>query len=1253
MRRLLIILGCLLGGAILALVALPWWLGPVAKKVAPHWGVSFANYERVGYARFVVYDVVYQQPVVRVTAERVEADTPLLWLWHHATGTSRIISATHWLVDVRPRPDPPTPTPISGSSTMPAPSTSPSAASASQMGAMSLRTLLLKIATELDRWLPRAEIGPGIVRWPTGELRFASGRWEKRALHVRGFGFGAHEADVTADFSKDGIIAANAISAGKSWHTELKSQGDQVTGDVHIWDQPATLSAKFAAQDWLPASATVQAANWRVAGTRVKLGKFYSVVRGDARLDWSAGKFETAVDASSEPLDGDKKVPPLAVKLRGRGDLQTLNIESLLVDAPGIAAKLSAPVELDRRGVMHSAASDFTVTVDLAKQPWFEGAQGSVTGVAHLTPRDGGVPLIAAKLDGRDVTFREWKGMQCAAEAALEWPRLQMKSATIALGGNENFAAHGTLDLEKKEVSDAEAKGTTNGAIVAHWLPAALQLGTVTLTAKAHGPLAALAHEGTLHAPGLKVRGLRPLAVDTAWQGTGASVQLHDTKIKAGVSEIDLAGAVNATEARLTVLRFTQNSTERLALAQPATLRWSPTLELESTRLAAGDSSVAVTLVAGERGRFEATAKNISSTWWSDFVELPGPEWRVGSLAARGEWEKGPMTFTVSADLSVPLATDRVATIKFEAQGGADGVKIETLDVAEATAPIFTARGRVPLRIQPRIAGALVNFQDDAPLELRAAMVPNPDFWKKFTEGVGLEFQEPDITAEISGTWAHPKGEVNAKVARIAADPQRIKWPFPTVENLEAHATGDREGVAIERLVVKVDGQAVTANGKLPLSPARWKEFTGDALTFVRKEGNLHLEIPDADVAVISHYLPAWLAPAGRLQLDATLKPGGDMEGTAKLRGAASRPLGPLGVFQEIEADVALHGRDVEVRSLQAQSGGQPVTLTGKVQLPVGGAPKFDLALKGENLPLVRQTGLLVRADLDLKLATQSDGVPEISGSAKLRDSVFLSDVRALIPHGGGGGPARRPPFFSVAKPPFNAWRLNVDVSGDKFMRLHSTAFVGVASAHLRLLGRLDDPRAIGDVTVDTGQVLLPFAAFKVDQGAVRLTEADPYSLTLNISGTARRYGYDLRMDITGTAAQPVTTFSSSPPLEARQVLLMVMAGEMPHDEIVYGSTQRVARIGAYLGQSLITTFGGESTDADRLSITTGERVSEQGRETYDIEYQLNDRFTLVGEYDEYDDFNAGIKWRVVAPDKAPVKKVAPPVTAQAEKPPP
>jgi translocation and assembly module TamB len=464
-----------------------------------------------------------------------------------------------------------------------------------------------------------------------------------------------------------------------------------------------------------------------------------------------------------------------------------------------------------------------------------------------------------------------------------------------------------------------------------------------------------------------------------------------------------------------------------------------------------------------------------------------------------------------------------------------------------------------------------------------------------------------------------------------------VSRPLPAIDSLDVQVTAEHGGVTLSKFSVNVEGQVVRAEGRLPVPEGEWGALLKQPLAAAKKGADFRLEIPDAEVAVFTRFLPAVLAPAGRLQADLRYKDGG-VEGVLKLRNAASRPLGPLGVLQEISADIALSGRTLKLLGVTAKSGGQPVVLAGTAELPESGPPRFDLTLRGENLPFVRQTGLLLRGDLDLKLQTPEDAQPRLSGTVRLRDSLFLTDVRAFLPKGGASA-ARRPPYFAIETPPVNVWTLAVDVEGERFLRLRTPVFAGVASARFRLSGTLGEPRAIGEVEIDEGNVRMPFASFAVTQGSIRLTESDPYEPTVYLRGATRRYGYDLAMEIEGNASQPNVVFTSSPPLDSEQVLLLVMAGVAPSNEMTKSATQRVANIGLFLSRGFLGSLGGDSGDSDRLTISSGtEKVSEQGKETYEVEYKLSDRWTLTGERNEFDEYNAGVKWRVFGgkkPDEA------------------
>ena len=91
----------------------------------------------------------------------------------------------------------------------------------------------------------------------------------------------------------------------------------------------------------------------------------------------------------------------------------------------------------------------------------------------------------------------------------------------------------------------------------------------------------------------------------------------------------------------------------------------------------------------------------------------------------------------------------------------------------------------------------------------------------------------------------------------------------------------------------------------------------------------------------------------------------------------------------------------------------------------------------------------------------------------------------------------------------------------------------------------------------------------------------------------------------------------------------MVTAGAAPSQSVGAASgTQRLAAVGAYVGRDLLRALGLGGSDEERLTVSSGEKVSRAGRETYGFEFKLNDWWVLTGEYDEFDSYNVGVKRR-------------------------
>ncbi|MES2694214.1 MAG: translocation/assembly module TamB domain-containing protein [Verrucomicrobiota bacterium] len=1230
-RRLFSILAALLAAVVLAVVTLPFWLGAATKAAVRSRGITFSSYERIGYARFALRDVVVVQGNVRVTATRVEAPTPVLWGWRHTTNGSNPIMVEKWEVEV------------TKSTTPPKPSTT-------EKGWVPLRVLLNKIAFQLDRWLSEATVGAGRVKFPGGEIALDSGTWSERTLKTKGLRYREIVADATVDFSRtEDVFRVDARTTDGITKTALESRGGRVNGSLEWSGQRATIEGAFPSRGWLPTEMILNAPDWTVPAAKLKLEQAYAVVRGTARIEWREDNVAVIVSATSEPLEG-QKAPPLKIDLRGQGDTQAFTVEALQADIPGVNAKLDAPVVVERSGKLRDAGARLTVQADLAKQPWFK-ATGAVTGEARVVSGEDAKPVVEFALSAKGVTARDVNLAEVGAQGRLAWPRLEIASGTIVAGEGERLEVRGGWDFKAKALSETTVEGKIRRQSLARWLPKQPEFDVVTISARASGALAEIAHSGKVQADRVVFNGVNPLAVAASWQGRGVGAESFEAEVTAGGSKIAAKGSATSESLQLNALDVKLAQDASLALTAPALFRWRPSVRLEPLKLAGPKGNLSVSFIAGEVGKVELAAANISSTWFSDFVPPKGPVWQVTLLALMGTWDRGPMNFSLTAGAALDIGEGRMATVSASARGDKGGVRIEALRATESDATVVNATGRLPVTISPGAAEKLA-IDENGELVLDATASPNAAFWQKLAAVSGVELKEPDAVANVRGTWLKPEGSVSLKAARVAFDPKKFTKPLPTIEEIDVRVKGDRNGVALDNFTLKVEGQAVKASGRLPVPDGRWADLFKEPLAMARSGADLQIDVPEAEVAVFARFMPAVLAPQGRIAASVTYK-NGEMGGFVRLRDAASRPLGPLGVLQEVTADIEMTGRKLVLRGVTARSGGQPVTLSGTIELPpeatatTAGAnqpaqpvqPRFDLTLKGENLPFVRQTGLLLRGDIDLKLETPATGTARISGMVRLRDSLFLSDVRSFLPKGGGVSAARRPPYFSVDTPPMNAWRLAVAVEGDRFVKLRTPVFTGVGSAHFRLGGTLGEPRAIGEVVIDEGAVTMPFARFAVKQASVRLTEADPYEPAIYLRGTGRRLGFDLAMEIDGKASAPNVTFTSSPALDSEQLLLMVMTGAAPRNDISVTTSQRATQLGAFFGQNLISSFTGDSADEDRLSIIAGEKVSRQGKETYEVEYKLSERWTATAEINEFDDKIAGLKWRMFRGESAKSKE--------------
>jgi len=1206
MLRWLKILLCGFAVMALLLTTMPWWLGVAARPVAGAFGVTFAHYERVGYTRFRVIDLRVAQPSVTVTAGTAEAPTPLVWAWGILQKNEPSVRIENWRVETRRQPK-----------AEPSMIDSP----------VVLHAQLQEIVQQVARWVPRAELRHGAIVWPGDSLTIAQAEWHRGAIDSHGLKWREREWDVAVGLMSPDEIHVRASDAALGAALDVMWQGTEVNGTLQCWEQPGTLRATFAPHRWWPQELTAKFENWDVAAEHLRLSAHYTRVRGDALLEWRGDGFTLRGTVQATPRENGEVVP-FEARVLAQGDLQAVALEELHVNTPFATADLSAPATFTFDGQAQGSPATLTLNADLAKQPWLDLA-GKVTGRVQLDTVSTGAKLVF-QLQGSDVRHGDYLIPRGALNGELQWPRLVVSTMELELGSNDHISAHGAVDWRQRVVETSEIEARLSPESIRRWLPESIAWVQAEIGAQVSGSFDALAHQGRVNVRELRIGELREMAAEAQWQGEARAVDITNLTLLNDRVRLEAAAQTTASGLTLTKANLQRADGKALVLTAPVEIAWAPTWRMDALEFAGESSRIALNVTASESLTFTASAEEIDSAWVDAWMPLAGPEWKILQWRATGTEKSEVLHFSTDLAGEINLSNQR-ARLTLNARSDDRGIQLRELNVVQGERVLTQVAGRLPVswRVRP---DARWQIEEDGKLELALDSAADSPLWAMLAAQAGIELEEAVAHAKVEGTLRKPHGELRVTVGHLRV-PAQARWKLPDLDQLELFANAERGVITVESLSGSVAGQTVRAHGRLPMGEARWTALWQKPESFDWNTAEGRVEIVDADLAPLARRIEALPVLKGRLAGEVDFQDG-RISGNLRLIDATSRPLGGLGLVQDINADLALENRRLEVHGFTGHLGGERVSLQGAVIWPQGEAqPRLDLALRGNNLPLVRQTGLLIRSDLDLTAKTGDDAITRLAGTVKVHDSLILADLTSLLPTG-RQGVARQAPYFAVEAAPFRDWELDVNIDGPGGVRMRTAVFKGTASPQFHLTGTLGEPRAIGELTVEDAKVLFPFATFTVQLGVVRLRASNPHEPEITLNAISYRHDYELRLSVTGKPESPSVVFTSNPSLDTAQVILMVMTGESPAgDSVATTGTQRLTRLGTYLGRGL---FGGLDGDESRLEIVSGERTSEQGRETYQVEYRFNDRWRLTGEYDEYDDYNVGLKWRVYTQESEP-----------------
>jgi translocation and assembly module TamB len=1218
-RKVLLWTGGFFFFLILLILTSPLWIPWILKPMAHRFGADFNSFERLGLEKLALDQVSFNRDGITFQAGRVEILQPLSWLWRQSAGdaTTERVAVSNWQLSLQ-----------GGTTKKP------------KQSAVSLFNTVQRISPQLQDWIPIATLKEGLIRAGTNEMHISKATWRNGVL--RGDVIAPRFNETVAydlDMSKTNQLTLHAtvpeMEIASTLHAEKRSGLLNVSGDIFWRTNRLGVSAQFGSEGVLPRAARIESGLLWIPGREVRLTNYHDL-KCSFVADWNGTNFFVNLTGNADPLTNS--LPPLQAVIRARGNTNAVLIETFKVTSPRGNAELSKNVEVSTKGILLSETAAFTVLANLSDQH-FVRAAGVLSGQVFLHGNGTRYPDATFKLTADDLATGKYESKRVEAEGGFSWPEVNFRHLLVRVAEGAELTGHGLVDLQEQYVRTAEIE--LKGILPSTLLPTNTLLGSILLNAKLSGPFEDIAHEGHVKFSKLVVPKLNPLRISAEWKGRQLDFENIEATLAASnmVAKVSGSAAIGTNESvfNLQSLLLTTNKISALELIQPAQItasrkapgqRWNFSATPVQFRGAAGEISFSGNAVWPTQGTLVAAVGPFRTTFFQDLTTNKIPEVFFRSFRLSGGWTNSALAFSVIGRAAYNPPQDFPLEAEINAAGDKSGLRFEDLSVWRGSNKILAATGTLPLRVWPARGKGALELQTNEPIQFRASTKPNETFWNSVTKLAKLKLDRPEITLTLSGS-------LNQPIAEIVGRADGVEWlggtrRIPRVTNLRMSIGADRKKLQLRDLKFKVEGQPVFVSAEMPIGDVskQWKEM------FDWRKANGRVVMENAQVAPFLPFAPAVLGPSGSVDLNVTFSSGARVNGDLKLRNIETRPLGTIGALHDLQAHLKFTESLLQFTNVNGVLGGETVGLSGFInfaETAPNQLPLFDLNVAGKNVPLSRQPDLILRADIELNaLNTRTNDQPVVSGLVDCKDSFFLGDIKMLLP-GRVARPRERPPYFSVEAEPFASWRVNVHLTGDKFLRVRTPLFRGAVSANFRVRGTLREPMALGDAKIESGQVQFPFSNLNVQQGFVTLTSEDPFRPHIFATASSRTFGYDVQMTLNGPVDKPIVEFSSTPPLTSEQVLLMMTAGELPRREATFSAQQRAGRLALFLGKTIFSKLAPGDGGAERLTITSGENVTEQGKQTYAIEYKVTDDVSVVGEYDRFGAWNVGVKWRVYA----------------------
>jgi hypothetical protein len=744
---------------------------------------------------------------------------------------------------------------------------------------------------------------------------------------------------------------------------------------------------------------------------------------------------------------------------------------------------------------------------------------------------------------------------------------------------------------------------------------------------------------------------------DLEWQGEGnwqlagndaaARGELtlrHELATLKSRLSVDFAGSVisgTIESARLEAVDFPKMElveafSLRLPRTEDGTWDWR-LLELDPLFIAANEAETHVRIEWQPEQDLFVSIQQLPIYLLSPWLEIPEPlrELQVETFRLKDfNWHNG---LSGSGELAVSIASvewqqSKIATrAKLAVEFSADGLRVDTIEWTAGGETLASGALHLPLQFLLPTESSTEWLKLTEPAKWEGALeLHMPSLVAEWlAESTGVTLGESTIAFNVEG-----EGEEVVMRLDVAIDKMRM----PAREGIDESALiaervalslrADRNAIIVEQAIVDWGGGRLAASAELPVAALLASGYEG-AIERLRTgewldELTADVDLKDFSVAFWRNLLPPIVRPDGRLEGHFSMRPGRVFSGELIASDFALRPTLTAQAVEAIQARLLLDGTRIIVQDAGARIGGSAAKLEGYIDFTERDRLEWLVHLSGKNVPLVRTVDMLVRADVDLRFQNNasSEFQPLLVGRVDLKSSSLWIQFDPLAPRPAGRVRGPEPPFFQLEQEFLQHWRLDIQLSGNRFLRVRNPWFAAEMSASFLLSGTLGEPLLTGALILESGVLRMPAMNMRFDRGEIFITPDESNEIQLELSATGQRANHVITVDARGTVRNPQLQFRAIPDLTQGQILRILTTGGL--------EGAGAGNLGLYLGRGFVGSAGADGGFADRLQLDYGRSVSNTGRNTLDAEWMLTERFFLRGQYDEYDAYNLDILWRIL-----------------------